>query len=73
MDKELVKKYAEKYPEIKELFEKHQRLEKELESLIKRPYLTIEEELKEKRIKKEKLYIKEKIYQLIKKYKGEGG
>ncbi|MCS7278888.1 MAG: YdcH family protein [Thermodesulfobacteriaceae bacterium] len=73
MDKELVKKYAEQYPEIKELFEKHQRLEKELESLIKRPYLTIEEELKEKRIKKEKLYIKEKIYQLINKYKKEGG
>lgn len=73
MDRELIKKYAERYPDIKELFEKHQKLEKELESLIKRPYLTMEEEIKEKQIKKEKLYIKEKIYQLIKKYEKEGG
>ncbi len=73
MDKELIKKYAEKYPDIKELFERHQKLEKELERLVKKIYLTTEEELKEKQIKKEKLYLKEKIYQLIKKYEKEGG
>ncbi|RKX60701.1 MAG: DUF465 domain-containing protein [Thermodesulfobacteriota bacterium] len=70
MDRELVKKFAEEYEEIKALFERHQNLEKELEKLIKRPYLTTEEEIKMKQIKKEKLYIKEKIYELIKQYKG---
>ncbi|MEZ0344921.1 MAG: YdcH family protein [Caldimicrobium sp.] len=72
MDKELVKQFAEKYEDIKELYEKHQSLEKELEELAKRPYLTTEEEIREKQIKLEKLYLKEKIYELIKKYQKEG-
>ncbi len=72
MEKELVKEYAEKYPEIKDLYEKHQSLERELEGLAKRPYLTPEEEIREKQIKLEKLYVKEKIYELISKYKKEG-
>ncbi len=72
MDKELVKQFAEKYEDIRELYEKHQSLEKELEELAKRPYLTTEEEIREKQIKLEKLYLKEKIYELIKKYQKEG-
>ncbi len=72
MDKELVKQFAEKYEDIKKLYEKHQSLEKELEELAKRPYLTTEEEIREKQIKLEKLYLKEKIYELIKKYQKEG-
>ena len=39
MDKEFVKKFVEKYPEIKELFERHQALEKELEELNKKNIL----------------------------------
>jgi len=73
MDKELVKQFAEKYQDIKELFEKHQNLEKELEEYVKRPYLTPEEEMREKQIKLEKLYLKERIFELIKKYQKEGG
>jgi uncharacterized protein YdcH (DUF465 family) len=69
MDKELVKQFAEKYQDIKELFEKHQSLEKELENYVKRPYLTPEEEMRETI---EKLYLKERIYELIKKYQKEG-
>ncbi len=72
MDKEMIKRYAEKYDDIRELFEKHQSLERELEELAKRPYLTTEEEIREKQIKLEKLYLKEKIYELIKKYQKEG-
>lgn len=72
MEKELVKQFAEKYEDIRELYEKHQSLEKELEELAKRPYLTTEEEIREKQIKLEKLYLKEKIYELIKKYQKEG-
>ncbi|MGB9761451.1 MAG: DUF465 domain-containing protein [Caldimicrobium sp.] len=72
MDKDLVKEYAERYEDIRELYKKHQSLEKELEELAKRPYLTTEEEIREKQIKLEKLYLKEKIYELIKKYQKEG-
>ncbi|WP_038055211.1 YdcH family protein [Thermodesulfobacterium hydrogeniphilum] len=70
MDKEFVKKFAEKYSDIKDLFEKHQALEKEVDELSKKLYLTQEEEVKVKQLKKEKLHIKEKIYQLIKNYEG---
>ena len=70
MDKELVKKFAEKYEDVKELFEKHQSMEKEIEELTRKAYLTQEEEFKVKQLKKEKLYIKEKICKLIKDYEG---
>ncbi len=70
MDKELIKELSEKYEDIKELFEKHQELDKELQKLAKRPYLSPEEEKKEKEMKLEKLKIKEKIVELVKKYEG---
>ena len=70
MDKEFIKKFAEKYQDIKELFEKHQELEKEVETFNKKKYLTAEEEARLKQIKKEKLQIKEKIYKFIKEYEG---
>ncbi|MBX6423574.1 YdcH family protein [Thermosulfurimonas sp. F29] len=70
MDKELVKRYAERNPEIRELFERHQALEKELSELVRKAYLTAEEEVRKKRIQKEKLALKDRIYELIKR---EGG
>ncbi|MFN4197202.1 MAG: YdcH family protein [Caldimicrobium sp.] len=72
MDKETIKSFAEKYEDIRELFERHQSLERELEELNKKLYLTTEEEIREKQIKLEKLTLKEKIYALIKKYQKEG-
>ncbi len=70
MDKELVKQYAEKDPQIKELFEKHQALERELEELVKKPYLSSQEEWRKKQIQKEKLALKDQIYALIKQQGG---
>ncbi|RUM87287.1 MAG: DUF465 domain-containing protein [Thermodesulfatator sp.] len=70
MDKELIRQYAEKNPEIRELFERHQSLERELENLLRRVYLTSEEEIRKKQIQKEKLALKDRIYALIKR---EGG
>ena len=70
MNREVVKKFSEKYPDVKELFEKHQFLENEVTQLSQKNYLTPEEEIKVKQLKKEKLYIKEQIYKLIKKYEG---
>ncbi|PMP67300.1 MAG: DUF465 domain-containing protein [Thermodesulfobacterium geofontis] len=70
MDKEVIKEISKKYPDIKELFEKHQALEREVAQISQKGYLTPKEELKVKELKKEKLYIKELIYKLIKKYEG---
>lgn len=70
MDKETIKEFSKKYPEIKDLFEKHQALENEVAQISQKSYLTPEEELRMKKLKKEKLYIKEQIYKLIKKYEG---
>lgn len=70
MDREFVKKFTEKYPEVKDLFEKHQELDRKVAELSEKRYLTSEEEIKLKEMKKEKLYIKEEIYRLIKKYEG---
>ncbi|NPA40618.1 MAG: DUF465 domain-containing protein [Thermodesulfobacteria bacterium] len=70
MNKELVKKFVEKYEDIKALFEKHQELEKQVEELNRKLYLNSEEEKELKALKKEKLQIKEQIYELIKKYEG---
>lgn len=71
-DKELIKTYAEKYEDIRMLYARHQELEKELSELSRRPYLTPEEEIREKQIKLEKLHLKERIFELIKKYQKEG-
>jgi len=70
MNREVVKKFSEKYPDVKELFEKHQFLENEVTQISQKNYLTPEEEIKVKQLKKKKLYIKEQIYKLIKKYEG---
>lgn len=71
-DKELIRSYAERFEDIRDLYTRHQELEKELKQLAKRPYLTPEEELREKQIKLEKLHIKERIFELIRKYQKEG-
>ncbi|WP_168194232.1 DUF465 domain-containing protein [Thermodesulfobacterium sp. TA1] len=70
MNKDLVKRFAEKYPEINDLFEKHQKLENKVDELSQKAYLTPEEEIKLKELKREKLYIKEKIYKIIKTNEG---
>jgi len=70
MEKEVIKQFSQKYPDIKELFEKHQALDNEVSQISQKIYLTPEEELKLKQLKKEKLYIKEQLYRLIKKYEG---
>jgi uncharacterized protein YdcH (DUF465 family) len=70
MDKDLIKEFSRKYADIKDLFEKHQALENEVTKISQKNYLTPEEEIKVKQLKKEKLYIKEQIYRLIKKYEG---
>jgi tRNA threonylcarbamoyladenosine biosynthesis protein TsaB len=53
------------------LFQEHQYLEKKLEKLNKLRYLTPEEEIERKTIQKKKLLGKDKMAEIIRKYKGE--
>ena len=65
---EIIERYKESDPELKELWEEHLMLEKELEELFQKGYLTNSDEVRKKEIQKKKLYGKDRIRELIKKY-----
>jgi uncharacterized protein YdcH (DUF465 family) len=52
---------AEKDPEYRRLVEEHRKRAKRLEELTRKGWLTSEEEQEEKRLKKEKLQLKDKM------------
>ena len=54
---------------FKELFEEHQKLEKRLNELLNKWYLTAEEQEEERQIKKRKLMIKDRMYAIIAEYR----
>ncbi|MBN1271795.1 MAG: DUF465 domain-containing protein [Candidatus Aminicenantes bacterium] len=55
--------------EFRKAYEEHQKHEKALRIIGKKPYLTEEDQIKEKNIKKQKLALKDKMYYLIDQYK----
>ena len=55
--------------EFREAYEEHQKHEKELRNIGRKSYLTEEDQIKEKNIKKKKLALKDKMYYLIDQYK----
>ncbi len=63
---ELLKKEKE---EFRRLYQEHKELDNKLTELSKKPYLTTDEEVEEKKIKKEKLYKKDRIAEWIRQYK----
>ncbi|MBZ0111639.1 MAG: YdcH family protein [Thermoanaerobaculia bacterium] len=48
-------------PEYRELFEKHQDLKQELQAIYQKPLLTDQDELEVKRIKHNKLFLKDQM------------
>lgn len=66
---ELIAKYGEKDEELKKLWEQHLEYEKEVERLENKPYLTPQDELELKKIKKLKLAGKTKIQVILEKYR----
>ncbi|MFW6159815.1 MAG: DUF465 domain-containing protein [Acidobacteriota bacterium] len=54
--------------EFKKAYQEHQVYEKELEKLAQKDFLTPQEELKEKELKKKKLVLKDKMYILMSRY-----
>ncbi len=69
-DIEMVQKYSETDSELKSLWEEHLSLENQVEKMTSKPFLTPEEDLTLKNIKKQKLAGKTKMLALLEKYKG---
>lgn len=68
-EEEIVETLKNQSDEFKKLFNEHRELDKLLIEMEKRNYLTEEEEIEKKRLKKEKLYKKDKIAEFVRNYK----
>ena len=68
IEKKLLEEYLEKDLKLKSLFDEHKRLEKRLSKLSKKTFLTSEEEVEERRLKKEKLLGRDEISQILKQH-----
>jgi uncharacterized protein YdcH (DUF465 family) len=57
--------------EFRSLAEQHSRFHKELETLEAKPYLTLEDEEQEQRLKKQKLRVKDQMNAIMARYKAQ--
>ncbi|PLY10638.1 MAG: DUF465 domain-containing protein [Desulfuromonas sp.] len=64
-DQELVRDLWDKNPRFRKLFEEHQLLEKELNNLGEKSFLSPEEELEKKKMQKLKLAGKDEMEQIL--------
>jgi uncharacterized protein YdcH (DUF465 family) len=69
-DLALIKTWKEQDPELKQRLDEHEEYERRLEEFNRRPYLTAEETLERKRLQKLKLAGRDKIEQILAKYRG---
>jgi hypothetical protein len=70
-DLDMIKRYVEADPELKRYMDEHVEFERLLEEYNRRPYLTAEESLERKRLQKLKLAGRDKIEQILAKYRKE--
>jgi hypothetical protein len=68
-DRLLIEKHIDNDEELKSYVEEHILFEKQLHELNKKPYLTQEEEVRKKKIKKLKLSGRDKIEMILRKYR----
>lgn len=68
-DIEIIEKYSPVDNELKRHVEEHQKFEKILEDFNRRVYLSPEDEVEKKRIKKLKLKGRDKIEEILAKYR----
>lgn len=68
-DELLISKHIKTDDELRKYVEDHKRLESELESFNKRVYLTPEEEMEKKKLQKRKLLGKDRIHEILSKYR----
>jgi len=68
-EKELKELLIKENEEFKEVYERHQKCEKKLDQLKKKDFLTDQDRLKERELKKKKLALKDKMYVIMAKYR----
>ena len=68
-DKLLIEKHIDHDEELKKFVDEHVLFEKQLDELNDKVYLTPDEEMKQKELKKLKLAGRDKIEQILKKYR----
>jgi len=68
-EEEIIETLKNQDDEFKKLYSEHRELDSILTEMDRRSYLTDEEELEKKRLKKEKLYKKDRIAEIIREYK----
>ena len=68
-DKLLIEKHIDHDEELKKFVDEHVLFEKQLAELNDKIYLTPDEEMKQKKLKKLKLAGRDKIEQILKKYR----
>lgn len=68
-DLDLIKKYSSSDEKLRRLYEEHMDLERKLEDLGGRPYLTPQEELERARLKKVKLKGRDKMESILNRYR----
>ncbi len=68
-DQEIIEKLMKENEEFRRYMEEHRELEKKVAELEKKLYLTPDEEMEVKRLKKIKLAGKDKIEEMISRYK----
>ncbi|MFW6140396.1 MAG: DUF465 domain-containing protein [Acidobacteriota bacterium] len=68
-EKKIKEILLKKNNEFKKAVELHRECEKKLGDLKKKTYLSVEEEIQERELKKKKLSLKDKMYKMILDYK----
>jgi hypothetical protein len=68
-DEELIQTLLEREPELRRYYEEHVDLERQLEGFQQKRYLTPEEEVEKKRLQKLKLAGKDKIMEILSRYR----
>ena len=68
---ELIEKYRDSDQELKTCVEEHEKLEKQIEELNRRVYLTREEEYERKRLQKLKLAGRDQMERILRRYREE--
>ena len=68
-DEELIQTLLEREPELRRYYEEHVDLERQLSAFHQKHYLTPDEEMEKKRLQKLKLAGKDKIMQILSRYR----
>jgi uncharacterized protein YdcH (DUF465 family) len=69
-DEELIQSLLVRDPELKQYYEEHLLLERQLLEFNRKLYLTPEQELEKKQLQKRKLHGKDRIMEILEKHRG---